>query len=86
MAEPRVLNILNRPLDQTQITASKDPLVEGERYDQAVAQVLVSQAALMRDLALQQRTRGRARTCRSVAQAELGDRARSRRRCARAGR
>jgi sec-independent protein translocase protein TatC len=49
-----VLSLLNRPLDQTVNHGNKDPLVEGERYDQAVAQVLVSQAALMRDLALQQ--------------------------------
>jgi sec-independent protein translocase protein TatC len=49
-----VLHLLNRPLDQTVDHGNKDPLVEGERYDQAVKRVLLSQAALMRDLALRE--------------------------------
>src|ERR1700761_9601865 len=46
-----VLHLLNRPLDQTVDHGNKDPLVEGERYDQAVRQVLLSQTVLMRTLA-----------------------------------
>src|SRR6201994_38191 len=49
-----VLHLLNRPLDQTVDHGNKDPLVQGERYDQALKQVLISQAALMRDLALEE--------------------------------
>src|SRR5689334_19162117 len=46
-----VLDLLNRPLDQTVSHGNKDPLVEGERYDQAVKQVLLDQTVLMRSLA-----------------------------------
>jgi sec-independent protein translocase protein TatC len=50
----RVLDILNRPLDQTVSHGSKDPLVQGARYDQALKVYLLRNAALSRRLALQE--------------------------------
>jgi sec-independent protein translocase protein TatC len=47
-----VLKILNQPLDQTVDHGNKDPLVQSARFDQAVKQVLLSQVALSRQLAL----------------------------------
>src|SRR5438034_1778656 len=49
-----VLDILNRPLDQTVSHGSKDPLVQGARYDQAIKQFLLRDAALSRRLALKE--------------------------------
>ena len=49
-----VLDILNRPLDSTVSHGSKDPLVQGARYDQAIKRYLVQSAALSRHLALQE--------------------------------
>src|SRR3954471_6705679 len=49
-----VLDILNRPLDQTVSHGSKDPLVQGARYDRAVKDFLLRDAALSRRLALQE--------------------------------
>src|SRR4051795_11654673 len=49
-----VLDILNRPLDQTVAHGSKDPLVQGARYDRAVKDFLLRNAALSRRLALQE--------------------------------
>src|SRR4051794_17297569 len=46
-----VLDILNRPLDSTVSHGSKDPLVQGARYDQAIKRYLVQSAALSRQLA-----------------------------------
>src|ERR1700750_2320444 len=46
------LSILNRPGHQTVAHGTKDPLIEGARYDQAVKQVLLGQVALMRRLAV----------------------------------
>jgi sec-independent protein translocase protein TatC len=50
-----VLSILNHPLDQTVGNGTKDPLIEGARYDQAVKQALLSQTVLMRRLALSEK-------------------------------
>jgi sec-independent protein translocase protein TatC len=50
-----VLSILNHPLDQTVGHGTKDPLIEGARYDQAVKQALLSQTVLMRRLALNEK-------------------------------
>ncbi len=47
----RVLDILNRPLEQTVAHGSKDPLVEGARYDQAVKRTLLQSAVVSRRLA-----------------------------------
>ncbi len=49
-----LLDLLNRPLDATVAHGSKDPLVEGARYDQALKRYLLENAALSRRLALQQ--------------------------------
>src|SRR3954470_1534018 len=49
-----VLDILNRPLDQTVSHGSKDPLVQGARYDRAVKEYLLRNAALSRRLALKE--------------------------------
>src|SRR4051794_18227424 len=49
-----VLDILNRPLDSTVSHGSKDPLVEGARYDQAIKRYLIQNAALSRRLALRE--------------------------------
>jgi sec-independent protein translocase protein TatC len=49
-----VLDILNRPLDSTVAHGSKDPLVEGARYDRAVKEYLLRNAALSRRLALKE--------------------------------
>jgi sec-independent protein translocase protein TatC len=49
-----VLDILNRPLDSTVSHGSKDPLVQGARYDQALKRFLVQNAALTRQLALRE--------------------------------
>src|SRR4051812_16294842 len=46
-----VLDILNRPLDQTVHHGSKDPLVQGTRYDAAVKHYMLLNAALSRKLA-----------------------------------
>jgi sec-independent protein translocase protein TatC len=46
-----LLDILNRPLDTTVSHGSKDPLIQGARYDQAVKRVLLQQAALSRRMA-----------------------------------
>lgn len=50
----RLLDLLNRPLDATVAHGSKDPLVEGARYDQALKRYLLENAALSCRLALQQ--------------------------------
>ncbi len=47
-----VLAVLNHPLDQTVGHGSKDPLIEGARYDQAVKRAMLSETVLMRRLAL----------------------------------
>jgi len=49
-----LLDLLNRPLDATVSHGSKDPLVEGARYDQAVKRFLLQDAALSRRLALRE--------------------------------
>src|SRR3954471_23067374 len=49
-----VLDILNRPLDATVAHGSKDPLVQGARYDQALKRYLLQDAALSRHLALKE--------------------------------
>src|SRR3954447_5603936 len=49
-----VLDILNRPLDSTVAHGSKDPLVQGARYDRAVKEYLLRNAALSRRLALKE--------------------------------
>src|SRR3954463_5419785 len=49
-----VLDILNRPLDQTVSHGSKDPLVQGARYDRAGKEYLLRNAALSRRLALKE--------------------------------
>ena len=64
-----VLDILNRPLDSTVSHGSKDPLVQGARYDQAIKRYLVQSAALSRQLA--------AREENPATQAELQELARS---------
>jgi sec-independent protein translocase protein TatC len=48
----KVLDLLNKPLDQTVSHGSKDPLVQGARFDQAVKKVLLQQAVVERRLAL----------------------------------
>jgi sec-independent protein translocase protein TatC len=50
-----LLDVLNRPLDATVAHGSKDPLVQGARYDQALKLYLLQNAALSRRLALQQK-------------------------------
>jgi len=47
-----LLDVLNRPLDATVSHGSKDPLVQGARYDQAVKRFLLQNAAVSRRLAL----------------------------------
>jgi sec-independent protein translocase protein TatC len=47
-----LLDVLNRPLDATVSHGSKDPLVQGARYDQAVKRFLLQNAALSRRLAV----------------------------------
>jgi sec-independent protein translocase protein TatC len=47
-----LLDLLNRPLDATVSHGSKDPLVQGARYDQAVKRFLLQNAALSRRLAV----------------------------------
>jgi sec-independent protein translocase protein TatC len=47
-----LLDLLNRPLDATVSHGSKDPLVQGARYDQAVKRFLLQNAAVSRRLAL----------------------------------
>src|SRR3954452_14329000 len=49
-----LLDILNRPLDATVAHGSKDPLVQGARYDQALKRYLLQDAALSRHLALKE--------------------------------
>jgi sec-independent protein translocase protein TatC len=49
-----LLDILNRPLDATVAHGSKDPLVQGARYDRAVKEYLLRNAALSRRLALKE--------------------------------
>jgi sec-independent protein translocase protein TatC len=49
-----LLDVLNRPLDRTVSHGSKDPLVQGARYDQAVKRFLLQDAAVSRRLALRQ--------------------------------
>jgi sec-independent protein translocase protein TatC len=48
----RLLDILNRPLDATVAHGSKDPLVEGARFDQALKRYLLQNAVLSRRLAV----------------------------------
>jgi sec-independent protein translocase protein TatC len=50
----KVLDVLNKPLDQTVSHGSKDPLVQGARFDQAVKKVLLQQAVVERRLALRE--------------------------------
>jgi sec-independent protein translocase protein TatC len=50
-----VLDILNRPLEQTVHHGSKDPLVQGARYDEAVKRYLLENAALSRKLAAREK-------------------------------
>jgi sec-independent protein translocase protein TatC len=47
-----LLDVLNRPLDRTVAHGSKDPLIQGARYDQAVKRFLLQNAALSRRLAV----------------------------------
>jgi sec-independent protein translocase protein TatC len=47
-----LLDLLNRPLDATVSHGSKDPLVQGARYDQAVKRFLLQNAVLSRRLAV----------------------------------
>lgn len=47
-----LLDLLNRPLDATAAHGSKDPLVQGARYDQALKRFLVQQSELSRRLAV----------------------------------
>ena len=47
-----LLDVLNRPLDATVAHGSKDPLIQGARYDQAVKRFLLQNAALSRRLAV----------------------------------
>src|SRR3954469_334647 len=49
-----LLDILNRPLDSTVAHGSKDPLIQGARYDRAVKAYLLQDAALSRRLALRE--------------------------------
>src|SRR3954470_6394538 len=49
-----LLDILNRPLDSTVAHGSKDPLIEGARYDRAVKAFLLQDAVLSRRLALKE--------------------------------
>src|SRR3954462_2976659 len=49
-----LLDILNRPLDSTVAHGSKDPLIQGARYDRAVKAFLLQDAALSRRLALKE--------------------------------
>jgi sec-independent protein translocase protein TatC len=49
-----LLDVLNRPLDTTVAHGSKDPLIQGARYDQAVRHFLLQDAAVSRRLALRQ--------------------------------
>ena len=49
-----LLDVLNRPLDATVSHGSKDPLVQGARYDQAIKRFLLQDAALSRRLALRE--------------------------------
>src|SRR3954452_23134994 len=72
-----VLDILNRPLDQTVSHGSQDPLVQGARYDRAVKDFLLRDAALSRRLALQEQD--------PQTRAELGALARSADAAARVG-
>jgi sec-independent protein translocase protein TatC len=48
----RLLDILNRPLDATVAHGSKDPLVQGARFDQALRRYLLQNAVLSRRLAV----------------------------------
>jgi sec-independent protein translocase protein TatC len=47
-----LLDLLNRPLDSTVAHGSKDPLITGARYDQAVKRFLLQNAVLSRRLAV----------------------------------
>ena len=47
-----VLEILNRPLDQTVDHGNKDPLVQAARYDQANKRFVLAEVALYRHMAL----------------------------------
>jgi sec-independent protein translocase protein TatC len=47
-----LLDVLNRPLDATVAHGSKDPLIQGARYDQAVKRFLLQNAAVTRRLAV----------------------------------
>src|SRR3954471_10989218 len=49
------LDLLNRPLEQTVHHGSKDPLVRGARYDEAVKRYLLENAALSRKLAAREK-------------------------------
>jgi sec-independent protein translocase protein TatC len=46
-----VLDLLNKPLDQTVGHGSKDPLVQGATFDQSVKRVLLQEAVVQRRLA-----------------------------------
>src|SRR3954466_3265078 len=49
-----LLDILNRPLDATVAHGSKDPLVQGARYDQALKRSLLQAAVLSGGLAVRE--------------------------------
>src|SRR3954471_22112919 len=48
----KVLEILNRPLEQTVDHGNKDPLVQAARYDQANKRFVLAEVALYRRMAL----------------------------------
>jgi sec-independent protein translocase protein TatC len=47
----RVLDLLNKPLDQTVHNGSKDPLVQGARYDQGIKKLMLEQSVFYREAA-----------------------------------
>src|SRR4051812_28863718 len=47
----RVLDILNKPLEQTVHAGTKDPIMQGARWDQLVSEWMLSDAALQRQAA-----------------------------------
>src|SRR3954462_247530 len=44
----RVLDTLNKPLEQTVHAGTKDPIMQGARWDQLVSEWMLSDAALQR--------------------------------------
>lgn len=47
----RVLDIMNQPLENTASHGSKDPIIQGSRFDQGVKQVMLQQAVIFRRMA-----------------------------------